>query len=346
MSECKFFNTPGGCRYGSSCHFLHRREQSSQRPSRPAPPSSLRTIGAQREEAKGEAKATGLASRVPESIDELWNFQDMKIGDSSHVNPSFPNNAYAEALQKNLDPNYQPPVAAPSEPKAIDPSLLCRFFVAGNCKFGSRCRYIHALPTTDGSVEMADAAPYRPPEPVECGICFDAAPGSVYGLMSHCNCKFCLTCIREWRKDGIQVARDSQQVRLCPLCRTQSYFVIPSREHVTGEAKDKLVDAYKTSLAKKPCKHYHSNNKECPFGASCFYMHEPDGSKGVQVTKRNAGRRSVNLFERLQRQLLEDYLDSNFALGFNRDYDSDLDYDMDDEFFFDDEDGWFDDDED
>lgn len=64
-------------------------------------------------------------------------------------------------------------------------------------------------------------------------------------------------------------------------------------------------------------------------------MHEPDGSKGIPVTKRNVGRRNVNIFERIQRQLLEDYLDGNFALGFNRDFDSDLDYDFDedDEFF-------------
>jgi len=326
-----FFNTAGGCRFGSSCRFIHRRVESVRPPARPAPPAVLRTATVPpREESKVDHKAPTLSTRAAESIDELWNFQDLRLGDSTEA--ASHQNAYAEALQKNLDPNYQLAVPAPpSEPKAIDPALLCRFFVAGSCRFGSKCRYIHALPTADGGIQEPATAPHRPLEPVECGICFDAEPGAVYGLLSHCNCKFCLNCIRGWRKDGIQVSRDSEQVRLCPLCRTQSYFVIPSREHVTGEAKDKLVDAYKTSLARKPCKHYHTNNKDCPFGLSCFYMHEPDGSKGIPKTKRNVGRRNVNIFERIQRQLLEDYLDGNFALGFNRDYDSDLDYDFDDE---------------
>lgn len=251
-----FFDTPGGCRFGDNCRFIHRRVQPMQQPARPAPPSVLRGVTAPpQEETKVDTKSTTSLTRPAESIDELWNFQDWRLGDSAET--TSPQNAYAEALQKNLDPNYEPPLSAPSEPKAIDPALLCRFFVAGACKFGSKCRYIHALPTADGGIEEVESAvivPRRPSEPVECGICFDAAPGAVYGLLSHCNCKFCLTCIRGWRKEGIQVSRDSEQVRLCPLCRTQSYFVIPSREHVSGEAKDKLVDAYKTSLSRKPCK--------------------------------------------------------------------------------------------
>lgn len=253
MSECRFFNTPGGCRFGSSCRFIHLRAQPAQSLARPAPPSVLRAATIPpREESKIDNKPPFPSARGAESIDDLWNFQDLRVGDSTGT--TGPHNAYAEALQKNLDPTYQPAIPAPSEPKAIDPALLCRFFVAGSCKFGSKCRYIHALPTADGGVEEVEFASRPPLEPVECGICFDAAPGAVYGLMSHCNCKFCVNCIRGWRKEGIQVSQDSEQVRLCPLCRTQSYFVIPSREHVIGEAKDKLVDAYKTSLARKPCK--------------------------------------------------------------------------------------------
>lgn len=69
--------------------------------------------------------------------------------------------------------------------------------------------------------------------------------------------------------------------RLCPLCRTESYFVIPSHKHVLGREKELLVEAYKTSLSRKPCKHYLAG--ECPFGTSCFYMHEEDGKKVTHV---------------------------------------------------------------
>lgn len=63
-------------------------------------------------------------------------------------------------------------------------------------------------------------------------------------------------------------------------------------------------------------------------------MHEADGSKGIPITKRNVGRRNVNIFERIQRQLLEDYLD---AIGLD-DYNSGFEYDVDDdEYYLDDE---------
>jgi E3 ubiquitin-protein ligase makorin len=96
----------------------------------------------------------------------------------------------------------------------------------------------------------------------------------MYGLLNGCDCKFCLDCIRNWRREGINVARENEQVRLCPLCRKESYFVVPSIRYVaSGEEKDIIVTAYKESLQRIPCKLLMKG--ECSFGSSCFYYHDP-----------------------------------------------------------------------
>lgn len=130
-------------------------------------------------------------------------------------------------------------------------------------------------------------------EQMECGICLEPPKGSLFGLLSHCSCKFCLSCIRNWRSDGISVTKDQKQVRICPLCRTVSYFVVPSQQFLSeGPQKNALLEAYKKSIEKKPCKYYHQDG-HCPFGSSCFYMHEVDGSKGREKTHRNAGLQTI-----------------------------------------------------
>ena len=70
-----------------------------------------------------------------------------------------------------------------------------------------------------------------------CGICQSEPGNGVYGILSHCNCAFCLKCIRGWRKDrdgGAAVVGNENKVdsgvRKCPLCRQESYFTIPSNK--------------------------------------------------------------------------------------------------------------------
>ena len=89
--------------------------------------------------------------------------------------------------------------------------------------------------------------------------------GQLYGMMSHCACVFCLKCIREWRNDGIEVTHSSNQVRICPLCRIESHFVVPTIRIVFGEQKNQLIASYKQSLATKPCMYY-QQDQACPFG--------------------------------------------------------------------------------
>ena len=89
--------------------------------------------------------------------------------------------------------------------------------------------------------------------------------GQLYGMMSHCACVFCLKCIREWRNDGIVVTQSSNKVRICPLCRIESHFVVPTIHVVFGEQKHQLISCYKQSLATKPCMYY-QQDQACPFG--------------------------------------------------------------------------------
>ena len=38
-------------------------------------------------------------------------------------------------------------------------------------------------------------------------------PSFAFGLLSHCDCVFCLECIRNWRTEGVAVAKLNSQVR-------------------------------------------------------------------------------------------------------------------------------------
>jgi len=151
-----------------------------------------------------------------------------------------------------------------------------------------------------GSEELGDHD-----EASECGICMGDSPSDkLYGILSHCNCVFCLSCIREWRSDGAtrNPGMAGSTVRQCPLCRVPSFFVVPSirtftlkslvrvnannadassgnglddiqvRQDSLQDEKRVFIDTYKRSLQQKPCRNY-LTDRSCPFGTSCFYLH-------------------------------------------------------------------------
>lgn len=65
-----------------------------------------------------------------------------------------------------------------------------------------------------------------------------------------------------------------QALRTCPVCRTPSWFVTPSRTWPgTSEEKAATREAYMGKLATIDCKHFAFGDGTCPFGASCFYRH-------------------------------------------------------------------------
>ncbi|ESO03033.1 hypothetical protein HELRODRAFT_185662 [Helobdella robusta] len=121
-----------------------------------------------------------------------------------------------------------------------------------------------------------------------CGICLEVVwhkkPTSRqrFGVLSGCDHVFCLECIRKWRtQQGVH-----DDVRLCPQCRVRTDFVIPSHYwYENKEDKQDLINAYKTSLSKKPCR-YFVRDGFCPFTKNCFYSHVgEDGRAGECLTR-------------------------------------------------------------
>lgn len=120
---------------------------------------------------------------------------------------------------------------------------------------------------------------------MDCNICYEKilANGKRFGILTDCNHAFCLECIRKWRGKYMKNV-DKELFRLCPTCRVESYFVIPSCEYVEeGAEKDKLIDEYKTSLRDIPCKYFDKGQGVCPFGNSCFYAHLDKNGKKVYL---------------------------------------------------------------
>jgi hypothetical protein len=61
----------------------------------------------------------------------------------------------------------------------------------------------------------------------ECVICTDSIRkrGEKFGMLENCDHAFCLSCIRSWRKQ--KENQDRINLRMCPVCRNESFFVIP-----------------------------------------------------------------------------------------------------------------------
>lgn len=155
--------------------------------------------------------------------------------------------------------------------------------------------------------------PSYDPEDPECGICFESIrkKGERFGILESCDHAFCLTCIRSWRKQREQ--QDRQNLRLCPVCRNESYFVIPCDDiFLDPDEKHRVIEAYKNELGRIPCRAFDYGKGKCPFGTSCFYAHlNPDGTRYVPPALRwrcgadgNEVINEVKLSDHLSRALL------------------------------------------
>jgi len=121
----------------------------------------------------------------------------------------------------------------------------------------------------------------RAGEDAECGICFESirSKGEKFGMLENCACAFCLNCIRSWRKQKEQ--QDKVNLRMCPLCRNESFFVVPCDSLIMdGVEKSRAVEKYKHQMSLVPCQAFDYGRGKCPFGSSCFYAHlNPDGTR-------------------------------------------------------------------
>lgn len=173
-------------------------------------------------------------------------------------------------------------------------SELCRFHALGSCVYEDKCRYSHEVSresvspckffAREGSCRYGDRCFFsheQMPKKNEdnCSICFDPVLDN-YGLLVNCDHLFCLDCLRTWRgsKEASKEAK-----RSCPLCRSISDFIVPSKVFLTGKAKESMIKNYKKWLGTRPCKYFdpESLTSSCPFGPECFYAHMT--SEGVDV---------------------------------------------------------------
>lgn len=127
---------------------------------------------------------------------------------------------------------------------------------------------------------------------LQCGICLETPyeAGIKFGILPNCVHVFCLDCIRSWRTNSDAFGSDA--VRVCPVCRIESYFVVPCERFVDNSdpaRKQKVLDGYKESLARIPCRYFKFGEGTCPFSVGgtlsgsggCMYAHTARDGKPV-----------------------------------------------------------------
>jgi hypothetical protein len=243
---CKNFRSPSGCRFGSKCMFSHSKKAFETsillRPSA----TEIQTLT----QVDESPMIIDSNPQLQESAQSAWGFEDTSVyfygaaGTSTFTRPKRYNEAVG--LVHDLDYRSHQTLATKKE---------CTYFKAGYCMYGDMCRHLHPddkktheyleINHEDMSNDTISSA--------ECGICLSTPENGVYGVLNNCNCMFCCDCIKNWRKEGLTY-EESTQVRLCPLCRVVSHYIIPSRIVPTQEQKLKLINAHKRSLSMIPCK--------------------------------------------------------------------------------------------
>jgi E3 ubiquitin-protein ligase makorin len=143
----------------------------------------------------------------------------------------------------------------------VSSAAVCKFFLSNSCTAGQHCRFSHNVPHTVSQGQWI------------CEICSEDVlqKGLKFGLLENCDHMFCLNCIREWRNQ--KEKQDRLNLRKCPICRVDSFVIVPSSQFLTGAAKAAEKDQYVHHLSRIPCKNFEIGKTNCPFGSSCLYYH-------------------------------------------------------------------------
>lgn len=154
--------------------------------------------------------------------------------------------------------------------------IPCWFFKAGHgyCRHAEKCYYSHAF-----------AEELQAPESENCMICYEV-PTS-YGLLEQCSHVFCLSCITRWRQHDVYELDDenTENQRLCPVCRAKSRIILPSNIFPSATHKDKLLEDHNLRCASQPCKYFQHflPGKTfpgdplmfyCPYFNDCLFEHK------------------------------------------------------------------------
>jgi hypothetical protein len=155
---------------------------------------------------------------------------------------------------------------------------ICKFFLSNCCNAGDSCKFAHNAP------------PLAIPKTSSCEICSEEVlfNGRKFGLLENCDHMFCLNCIREWRNQ--KEKQDKLNLRRCPICRVESFMIIPSINFLIGADKRSERDRYRASLSVIPCKNYPLG--KCQFGSSCLYRHDQAPLECYTVIKGADGRKT------------------------------------------------------
>ncbi|KAK4523218.1 hypothetical protein GAYE_PCTG44G1111 [Galdieria yellowstonensis] len=297
---CKYY-LEGFCVHGEACRFQH------QQPTKEHQPKSSDRKPRLSKPVLDEFLHKRSDSVEQERNETVFSFSDVYaslFSDSKECN--FPRigvdqtrpASYAELVgsQDSSKTNVEANQTSHSSHKV---PILCKYHADNACQYGESCHYLHGLECPhckrnvlhpfDNSIQRQHLEECRKffhssdeflqSQERECGICLDypRKSGKSFGLLENCDHVFCLECIRQWRQHSLEFG---QVVRYCPVCRTPSFFVIPSLVvPASVERKKEIIEKYKSKLTTIPCKYFNYGKGTCPFSTSCFYAHcYPDGT--------------------------------------------------------------------
>lgn len=252
---CTYYKK-GSCSYGSRCRYDHVR----------VPQIKTSTLAASSNSLPRNSASVHIQSAVVAS------------SSSGKDNPSSPSSFHLSASSKPFFPQAADDNVTSQNNAEIQPSdiPICSFAESGNCPHKDSCVHIHGDLCT--ICEKHCLHPFRPSEreehvksclknkkylealrisqDIECCVCLDLVLSKPklserkFGILSECDHSFCISCIRNWRSNSLNVSMDANStLRTCPICRILSYFVIPSVIwYSSKEEKMEIIDTYKAKL--------------------------------------------------------------------------------------------------
>ncbi|XP_037334029.2 makorin, ring finger protein, 4 [Pungitius pungitius] len=272
---CRYFQK-GACWYGESCRYLHVLQPEAdgavagRRGSVPTVSSRAAYVPPDRRGSEPALPHADVLSRQPYSRSQfVFNISDPQhntgfLAADIAEEQSQDNSPLTADCQAAHSPEAAQACAGRNEQETANETIEGGAGVAGAA----------AAFSTRGNVEEIET--FLRSENVTCGICMDKVyektdpRNHVFGILPNCNHSFCLQCIMTWRKTK-DLGPDV--VKSCPQCRVRSAFYVPHKLWVEGQAKERVVAAFKEKFSKKRC-NYYTRYRCCPFNSECLYWHD------------------------------------------------------------------------